>query len=163
MSTEAGNDVCRVKLSFYETPDPDLVEAGICLHLIRLVCDLRFATPQGWTDVVRAIVDTGAPVSMIPKSIWRRTSVHLLSPREFELYGISVEEQEYPSVPARLGVVECILLDEMQVAPPLELKAYLMPDDATPLVLGFEGLLTRCKLVLNYPDREASLSIPSVL
>jgi hypothetical protein len=160
MSTEVGSDVCRINLRFYEIPEPDLLKAGIHLDLIRLVCDLRFATSQGWADVERAIIDTGAPVSMIPRSIWRRVAVHLLSPKEFELYGISTEEQEYPSVPARLGVVECTLLDESRVSPPLRLKAYLMPDDATPLALGFEGLLTRCKLVLNYPDQEAFLLTP---
>lgn len=57
MSIEVSNDVCRIKLRFYEIPDLDLLETGIHLDLIRIVCDLRFATSQGWADVERAIID----------------------------------------------------------------------------------------------------------
>jgi len=35
-----------------------------------------------------------------------------------------------------------------------------MPDDATPLVLGFEDLLTSYELLCNYVRNETFLSLP---
>lgn len=155
MSTNA-SDGC-INLSLYEILDPELLDEGIRLRLIRLICYLRFATPEGWSGVERAIVDTGAPVAMIPWSIWNRIAVRLLSTRVMEIHGISANDQEYSFVPARLAEVTCVLLDQIYVSPPLRLRAYLMPDDATPLVLGFEDLLTSYDLLCSYARNEAFL------
>ena len=158
MSTNASAG--RINLNLYEILDPELLDEGIRLRLIRLICYLRFATPEGWSGVERAIVDTGAPVAMIPWSIWNRIAVRLLSTRVMKIHGISADDQEYSFVPARLAEVTCVLLDQTHVSPPLRLKAYLMPDDATPLVLGFEDLLTSYELLCNYVRNETFLRLP---
>jgi len=158
MSTNA--NAGRINLSLYEILDPELLNEGIRLRLIRLICYLRFATSEGWSRVERAIVDTGAPVAMIPWSIWNRIAVRPLSTRVMEIHGISANDQEQSFVPARLAEVTCVLLDQTCVSPPLSLRAYLMPDDATPLVLGFEDLLTSYELLCNYVRNETFLRLP---
>lgn len=156
MSTNA--NAGRINLSLYEIFDPELFSEGIRLRLIRLTCHLRFATSEGWSGVERAIVDTGAPVAMIPWSIWNHITVRLLSTRVMEIHGISANDQEHSFVPARLAQVTCVLLDQIHVSPPLKLRAYLMPDDATPLVLGFEDLLTSYDLFCSYARDETFLA-----
>ncbi len=158
MSTNASAG--HINLSLYEILDPELLDEGIRLRLIRLICYLRFATSEGWSGVERAIVDTGAPVAVIPWSIGNRIAVRPLSTRVMEIHGISADDQEQPFVPARLAEVTCVLLDQTRVSPSLRLKAYLMPDDATPLVLGFEDLLTSYELLCNYVRNETFLSLP---
>jgi len=158
MSTDASTE--HINLRLYEILDPDLLDEGVRLRLIRLICHLRFTAPAGWSEVERAIIDTGAPVAMIPWSIWNHIAVRLLSGRVVNIYGISANGQEYSFVPARLGEVTCVLLDQTRVSPPLRLKAYLMPDDATPLVLGFEDLLTSYELLCGYVRNVACLRLP---
>jgi hypothetical protein len=38
--------------------------------LIRILCDIRFKTLNGWSIAESAIIDTGAFTSILPLSLW---------------------------------------------------------------------------------------------
>lgn len=54
----------RIKLHFWKFENPDLVDVDI--GIIRLFCEVAFVGEEGYTDSYSAVLDTGAPVSVIP-------------------------------------------------------------------------------------------------
>lgn len=62
----------KIDLQFVKSLDLDLLEKGVEVWIIRIIGQVKFKTADGWTRVYEAIIDTGAPVSFVPKSIWTR-------------------------------------------------------------------------------------------
>jgi predicted aspartyl protease len=69
--------------------------------IVRVMCGLRFEKTKGWSKEYPSILDTGAPISVIPKSIWsdidhneklrieiecERDKALLISPDEWQKY-----------------------------------------------------------------------------
>jgi hypothetical protein len=135
--------------------DVGLFLEGVESHIIRLLVDVRFATPTGWSDKYRAIIDPGSPNCLIPRFIWSVAEHRILVPRPLSLGGIGGG-----AVAAPFGKVTLVVHDEVTVSPPLTIRAFLLPDDSEPLLLGFEDFLTQVILHCDYPKREAYLEFP---
>ena len=70
----------RVELDFTKTLDIDLLEKGVKIWLTRIVAQVCFKTKDGnWTRPYEAIIDTGAPVSLIPLTIWKEIDAKMLT------------------------------------------------------------------------------------
>ena len=100
-------------------------------------------------------MDTGGPVSFIPRQVWQHIRYRLYSQKDF---GVAIAGQ---STTGKLAEVQLRVHDETTVSPPLTLKAHLLPDDAHPLVLGFEDVLTGLGLYSHYPSQTAYLEFPA--
>ncbi len=62
----------RIRLFFSTEPIID-AKSRVDLHEgIRLLSVVEFMSAQGWSEPESAIVDTGAPISLIPHKIWRK-------------------------------------------------------------------------------------------
>ncbi len=120
---------------------------------------LRLKTPNGWTATYEAIVDTGSSITVIPFSIWSKAEINWLSEHSVKLYGLGSTEET--TVQGKLGEITAVFLGEKQVSMPLKVKAYLVEDDSVPLLIGFEDVLTKLKLVSNYKSQVAYLEWPS--
>jgi len=57
----------QIQLSPHSTP----LQVGYRMNAVRIVAELSLATTDGWGEFSTAIVDTGAPVSMFPRDVWR--------------------------------------------------------------------------------------------
>lgn len=145
----------RVKLFYVTRLDMEAYDLGIVVRLARLIAHVSFATVDGWAREREAIVDTGSPVSFIPRQVWQGIRYRLYSQKEF---GISVAGT---STTAKLASVQLRFHDETSVSPPLTLKAHLLPDDTHPIVLGFEDVLTELGLYSHYPAQTAYLEFPA--
>ena len=62
---------------------------------------------------------------------------------------------------APLGQITIALDDGTHLSPPATIRAFLMPDDSEPFLLGFEGFLTHFALYCNYRDNVAYLELPA--
>lgn len=130
-----------------------LFAEGIESHIIRLTARVRFRTVDGgWTSTHNAIIDPGSPYCMIPSRIWRAADHRLLVPRPLLLGGIGGG-----TVTALFGEVTLVVHDEVIVSPSLTIRAFLLPDDSEPLLLGFADFLTPVVLHCDYPQRQAYL------
>ncbi|MBI3950151.1 MAG: hypothetical protein HY314_06825 [Acidobacteria bacterium] len=127
----------RVAAFFKVDLDVGLFLEGVESHIIRLLVDVRFATPTGLSDKYRAIIDPGSPSCLIPRFIWRVAEHRILVPRPLPLSGIGGG-----AVAAPFGEVTLIVEDDVATSPPLTIRAFLLPDDSEPLLLGFEDFLT---------------------
>ena len=72
---------------FFSTESVINCKSGIKLHQgIRLLTVVQFMTSQGWSNPESAIVNTGAPISLVPQKIWRRCVTKVIG--ETELRGV---------------------------------------------------------------------------
>ena len=111
---------------------------GIQSQMIHLAAPVRLRTPEGaWMRPRPAIVDPGSPYCLVPYSAWSAASM------------------------APLGQITIALDDGTHLSPPATIRAFLMPDDSEPFLLGFEGFLTHFALYCNYRDNVAYLELPA--
>jgi hypothetical protein len=119
---------------------------------------VSFETRNGWTKTETAIIDTGGPISIIPRHVWE--------PIRHRFYTDVETEVPVGGRPAmgRFGQVTLRLHDAFEgerISPPLTLKADLLSDDSHPIVLGFEDFLTDLTLYSSFPQQEVYLSFIS--
>jgi len=143
----------RLALRIDEHSDPD----DPTLVITRLLAWVSFLTVDGeLTDPELAIVDTGAPLSLIPQDIWQ--GCRYLRMRDDVIRG--VVPKPGCELPAIDGVVACVLQDDAgQVSEPLTIRAHLAHTDDIPLLLGFSGLLDRAGVCFSVNTSEAYLEI----
>jgi len=136
----------------------------------RLCGSLKFKERNKWSDTKDAIIDTGAPTSLIcrtesssymrnperishsPYSIWNRLDVEILT--DYEIKG--VVPKKGCSLPVQIGRLKCILLDKGgNQTNEIETMAYLPETSEVPLILGFKKLLENFRLTFDYTADEA--------
>ena len=143
----------RLALRIFERPDPQ----DPSLSRIRLHIWASFVTWEGdLTPPKLAIIDTGAPLSMLPSHIWH--NVRHLKMRNDTVQGI------VPNPDCDLQVVDavvsCVLYDdEGQSSEALTIRAYLAPTQDVPLLLGFGGLLDQADVYFSLTKNLAYLEI----
>lgn len=142
----------RVKLFFRTLRDSALEQKVKGLEIVRLKALVQFKTPEGWSDIYEAIVDTGAPISLIPKSIWKESEFIQIA--DHEVRGI-VPKPEC-TIPMKIGKLTCVVLDfERNQTEESEIYAFLAPTDKVSLIIGFKELLSEFSLHSDYRGKEA--------
>ena len=144
----------RLGLEIHRTVDLSVSRRRQRLFLYRLWTRVRFkSTMGGWGDDHVAIVDTGAPYSVIPLSLQPAMRVQKLV--ELPLRGIIPGKTA--ELDAVLAKISGRLLDPKRLSPPLTLWAMLATTDQVPLILGWAGCLDHAKLVVDAPRSQAWL------
>ena len=117
------------------------------LFLYRVWARVRFRQAGRWSEAHPAILDTGAPYSLLPASLWSRLRVKRLvkMPLRGIVPGAAAE------LDAVLARVSGQLLDARHISPPLPFNAMLADTDQVPLILGWSGCLDRARLFLDAP------------
>jgi len=141
----------KIQLSFSSEPVID-TKNEVELHKgIRLLTVVQFRTTETWSDPQIAIVDTGAPISLVPQKIWKKCGVDILG--ETELRGVIPKKECTLQVQAAKICLR--LLDPEYVTEEIETKAYLAQTDNIPLVIGFEKLLSEFNVFFSYYTNKA--------
>ena len=147
----------KIRLYFREQVIPDYKDLGILA--IRLMCRMSFQTQTGFTDPYPAIVDTGAPISLIPLQIWRRRGIEAEAIRDSTIRGVVPLEECQLAV--TLAEVKCKVVGAQHESDILSVKAHLASSDAVPLILGFKNLLDRVPLHADYQKSQAFIEVGS--
>lgn len=145
----------KIKLTFDKIPDLEALQDGILIEIFRIIANIKFLKGKEWASAFKAIVDTGAPMTLIPKFIWEQIEFKILSPKEYGILGISPPGTE--KISTKLVCVTAAFADAQNVSPPVPLRCRLLPDNSIPLVIGFLDFLDRYKLVLDYKNNTAYL------
>lgn len=81
----------RVSLAFVESPHRKLHRFGVGARVIRLVTRVAFRQGSGWSADRPAIVDTGAPLAVLPLAAWTRIDTKILvHGQEISVAGLTV-------------------------------------------------------------------------
>ena len=145
----------RVNLQYTKALNLELIEKGIEVWVRRLTAQVCFKTKDGWTRPYEAIVDTGAPVSVIPPAITEEVVKNILG--DYAISGIVPHEEAV--LPVKVADVWCTLLDEKRISNALKIKAYISTDHRVPLVLGFEDLLSKAIFHSDYKSNKSFIEI----
>ena len=145
----------RIRLHYSKALDLELIEKNIEIWLRRVTVGVSFQKPDGWTQPYEAIIDTGAPVSILPPAIWREIDREVLG--ESKIQGIVTKKDAY--LPVKIANIYCVLMDEDSMTGILKIKAYLSLEENAPLVLGFENLLSTAKMYSNSKEDEGYIEI----
>lgn len=144
-----------ISLAFQTKYDSALLSAGLKVRLVRLLGNVCFKTSSGWTKPFEAIVDTGNPTTVLPLNVHQQISSQKLYPGKIDLLGIG-----QGSVRGWLASIIMSFHDKQATSPPFQAKAYLLDDDSTPLIIGYEDVLTELRLVSDYPQQQAYFELP---
>ncbi len=124
----------RIHLAISRKPardDPSVI-------VTRLFTWVLFRTFEGIAEPYRAIVDTGAPTSLIPYKIWRHCPA--LTLKDTVIQGIA--DREECDLPVIEGVIKCTLSDGYTMLPELGICTHLASEGSdVPLLLGFDAML----------------------
>lgn len=120
---------------------------------IRLKCGVQFKKKDNdWTKLTLGILDTGAPISVIPYDLWCDSDIEVLT--DYEMRGVVPREE--CKVPVDIGKIKCILVDRFgNTSREFEIYAYLVPTNLVPLIIGFKDLLEDLKIVIECKKNEA--------
>ncbi len=144
-----------VNLFFRVFTDEELEKKVKGVDIIRLKALICFKTPDGWTNPYEAIVDTGAPLSLIPPFIWERLQRTRLA--DHSMGGIAGGV-----VPVQIAEVFGQLLDQQgNTTEEMRIIAFLSTRDEAPLVIGFKDILDSFESRFDYRKGIAYLSTPA--
>ena len=140
----------RIKLHISQRPDRD----DPLVVVTRLICRVTFYRAEGeFGPEWYGILDTGAPVSLIPKRMWQGCAV--LKLKDTTVKGIV--DRPKCALEVIDGVISTILTDGQSISEPLTIRAHLAHTDDIPLLLGFSGLLDKADVHFSIERREAYL------
>ncbi len=145
----------EVEQLFLET---EKASQGVPHTQIRLMSSVVFVNQNKRTlsKPYSGILDTGAPITVIPHSIWKDIYVRKLTKRY--LSGINPEKQ--CKILCDIGGILLQLVDENDNrSSTFPCLAYLVPAqyDTVPLILGVDRCLDRFKLEVNFVTQHAYL------
>ena len=150
---KAGRQYIRVNLRIVRQFDLELTKRipdyGA---LLRILCDVRFKTPTGWTEAEYAILDTGAHTSLLPLSLWKEIDAQIVA--DYTVRGLVPKEE--CKVEVKVGWVKDMIVDRKgNATPETEFKAFLALTDKIPLIVGFKDLLEKYCIHINAPTGKA--------
>ena len=133
-----------VELEVKRFLDLEAFEHSLQLFSFRVWTLAQFKTADGWTPSLPALIDTGAPFSVLPQTLWN--GIHYTQGFSTTLRGLI----QLPSAvaKARCASVTCTVHDAKTRSKPLPFWA-LLAEGEVPLVLGCAGFLEHAKLVLE--------------
>ena len=86
----------------------ELLEKGIHANIIRLFGRVQFKVKENWSESYNAIVDTGAPFSLLPLEIWQEAEIEILT--DTVVRGLIPKKQCI--LPVKVGKTTVRLIDE---------------------------------------------------
>ena len=133
-----------VELTVRRFLDLEALDHGWQVWAFRVLVSAQFRRPDGWTPAFRALVDTGAPFSVLPKSLW----VDLRVEGGFATHLRGLIPLPSAVLKARLAQVTCLVSDLKTTTSPIKFWV-LLAEGEVPLVLGCSGFLDRATLFLD--------------
>lgn len=115
------------------------MQIGVKLPATRLTCQVCLQTADEWTRYRPAVIDTGAPVCLFPRTLWSSTEYEPLG--RVQIAGISRRPE--CRMPALLAFVKCMISDGISSWGPLKMKAYLAESDSAPTLIGILGFIEK--------------------
>ncbi len=114
--------------------------------LLRILCDARFKTPQGWTEARYTIMDTGAHTSLLPLSLWKKLETNILA--DYFVRGLVPNKECKMDV--KVGWITGVIMDnEGNATSEIKFRAFLALVDNIPLIIGFKDLLEKYHLEID--------------
>lgn len=140
----------RIFLRFAEIKKDTISELK---PLNRILVLVNYTTRDSSFLTEETIVDTGAPVSVLPKWLWSQLDISFIG--EDHIKGL-VKRPEC-GVDVRVGIAECSLSDNKNTTQSFKLPVYCAESNRVIVLLGLKTLLDRFILHVDYRSKTAYL------
>lgn len=139
-----------IDTSPFEVPD-----SKTKLDFVRIKCLIGFKEKDGvGYRLAEGIVDTGAYVTVIPKGLSERIDKQITG--SYKMKGLNSRDE--CSIPVVVGKTKCVLFDKSaNTSEELEIACYFAHSDEIPVIIGFADILTKFKINIDYPNKNAFL------
>ncbi len=102
----------------------------------------------------RTIVDTGAVVSLLPKTIWEQLDIEFLGSHHVK----GIVKKKECIVPVKIGLAKTKLLDEQNnQTPSFTSLVYCADSNEVPIVFGMKDALDKFKIEINAKQKQGHL------
>jgi transcription elongation GreA/GreB family factor len=78
----------KISLQFKTEYEAELLERGVQVRVVRLIASVGFKTPTGWSQPLRAVVDTGNPVTILPEITHSHIERKIVLPEPVSIFGV---------------------------------------------------------------------------
>lgn len=143
----------QLDLRIIRSNHPPAEAIGHRVTATRLLADVSVATDAGWTLFEPAVIDTGAPVTVLPRANWSGSRFKKLG--RVKIGGLARREE--CRLPAILAEIECRLSDGVRGLGPLRIPAYLVETEDAPRLIGILGFIERGVLRVELSKNHAYL------
>lgn len=143
----------RIGLTVTSFHDLEGLERGHPAVWHRLTILLRLRFKAVWSNPISAIVDTGAPYSVIPHDL----GAHILATPLYRTRMGGLVPQEY--MYGTMVNAECMATDGENTSRPFRIRAIMADKIGIPLLLGLHGFLDHNELISRIVDREAWVQV----
>jgi hypothetical protein len=144
----------KVELYFGSYENLEIKEFLPDYQTIRLEGLVSLKTPKGWTDPEIALLDTGAPISVIPSPLWKNITYTKIA--NYEIQGIVPKED--CKIPAIIAEISCFICDKNgNETKEIKTNAFLVKSERVPLIIGFRNLLSKFKVCFDFENNTAFL------
>lgn len=133
----------KIPLGIAKSPDVELIDYNIIP--LRIICKVKFEEKRNISPPIAAIIDTGAPLSVIPKWIWESVPHKILGPSHIS----GIVKGEIYRIESQIGIITVIPIDIKGKDYQITLKADFSSTNDVPLILGIDGFLDKSKMYLD--------------
>lgn len=143
----------KIKLDIAEIEDVELKEKDIKPNsFTRIFCSVLCETDSD-PLFQKALVDTGAIVSLLPVRIWSKLKINFIG--EHTVKGI-VKRKEC-ILPVKIGILSCKVIDDENETPWISILTYCVDSDDVPVIFGMKDALDGFKIEINTKLNEGYL------
>lgn len=136
----------KIALQIHRLPDIDLIDYGVID--IRVFCDALFKPliPTVKNEPMQAIIDTGAPMSVVPHFIWNRCDTRII---QEEAYLSGIIPGPSHMMKTKIGMLSAELLDKVGNHYPISFCAHLAPLNKIPIIIGIQDILGKAVIHID--------------
>lgn len=127
----------RVALEILRGKYEPALSDGLDVPSCRLLTDLSLRSDKGWLPFRPAVIDTGAPLSLLPRNVWH--GAHIRDEGSFAVNGII--RKPACKLEVVLATVTVVIRDPVNQIGPIQIQALLSESNDVPTLLGMRGIL----------------------
>ena len=147
--------MAKINLRILDIEDVELKRIGKLPYVFtRIFAFVGYKKKDGNFFIRRAIVDTGAVVSLLPIAIWKQLDIKFIGYHTIK----GIVKKQSCSLQVKIGFIETKLIDESSNETPVFTSlVYCADSNEVPIIFGLKDVLDKFKIEINIKQKQGDL------